>query len=271
MSDSVEPARLESSRVEPSEEELILHCYGEGADPTSLAARIAASPDAARRHAELLRLFAAIDGAEDSPAPAGLEEELWQRLRPQLDRARPLARVYRLADRGRRWLPAAAAAVLLLAIGYLAGRMAPEVAPPRAPAAVLSAEARQRLLAETLAEHLERSQRLFTELANLPPDDGGDLAAERQAARELLAESRLYRTAAQRGNREGVAALLAQMEPVLLDLANLPAEPSAADVEFLRRRIEAQGLLFKTRVASGLLERFLQPVPPPPSPPRPSV
>ena len=168
-----------------------------------------------------------------------------------------LAATHRFAARTRRFLPAAAAAVLLLAVGYLAGRLATDQQPARPP--VLSADARQRLLAETLAEHLERSQRLFTELANASPDETAALAGEQRAAQELLSANRLYRTAAERGGREGVAALLDEMEPVLLELAHLPAEPQAADLEFLRRRIDAQGLLFKTRVASELLTRSLRP------------
>jgi hypothetical protein len=168
-----------------------------------------------------------------------------------------LAAAHRFAARTRRFLPAAAAAVLLLAVGYLAGRLATDQQPARPP--VLSADARQRLLAETLAEHLERSQRLFTELANASPDETAALAGEQRAAQELLSANRLYRTAAERGGREGVAALLDEMEPVLLELAHLPAEPQAADLEFLRRRIDAQGLLFKTRVASELLTRSLRP------------
>ena len=53
--------------------------------------------------------------------------------------------------------------------------------------------------------------------------------------------------------------------PVLLELAHLPAEPQPADLEFLRRRIEAQGLLFKTRVAAELLTRSLLPDSAPPT------
>jgi hypothetical protein len=162
---------------------------------------------------------------------------------------------HRFPARARRWLPAAAA-LLLLALGYLAGRYVPQE--PPAPQA-LSVEARQRLLVETLAEHLERSQRLFTELANQGPEQSADLAGAQQSARELVAANRLYRTAAERGGRDGVAALLADMEPVLLELAHLPAQPQPADLEFLRQRIAAQGLLFKTRVASELLARSLEP------------
>ena len=169
--------------------------------------------------------------------------------------ANVLPAAHRFRARIRRYLPAAAAAVLLLAVGYVAGRLAPNVAP--APP-TLSADSRQRLLAETLAEHLERSQRLFTELTNASPEQTASLAGEQRAAEELLSANRLYRTAAENGGREGVAALLNEMEPVLLELAHLPAEPQPADLEFLRRRIDAQGLLFKTRVASELLTRSLR-------------
>ncbi|HET9768860.1 MAG TPA: hypothetical protein VFS60_18595 [Thermoanaerobaculia bacterium] len=168
-----------------------------------------------------------------------------------------LAAAHRFAARTRRFLPAAAAAVLLLAVGYLAGRLATDRQPARPP--TLSADARQRLLAETLAEHLERSQRLFTELANSSPEETAALGGEQRAAQELLSANRLYRTAAERGGREGVAALLDEMEPVLVELSHLPAEPEPADLEFLRRRIDAQGLLFKTRIASELLTRSLRP------------
>jgi hypothetical protein len=276
MSDRREPAAPAPDAAPLGDEELILYCYGEAPDPESVAARLAASPEATRRHAELLRLFAVVDDVPLEPPAAGWEEGLWRRLQPHLQaqpRPRPAAHLLSFVGR-HRWLPAAAAAGLLLALGFLAGRLAS----PRDPAtsALLTAEARQRILVETLAEHLERSQRLFTEIANAPAADAGTVAtagdgfaAERQAANELLAANRLYRTAAERGRHEGIAALLARMEPVLLDLANLPADPDAEDVAFLRQRIEDQGLLFKTRVASELLDRTLHPASTPR--PRPNV
>jgi hypothetical protein len=262
----------------PSDDDLVLYLFGEAPDPQAIAAWLAASPDVARRHAELVRLLATIDAVEPPPAPAGYEERLWRRLQPRL-RPSGFARLLAFPARGRRWLPAAAAAVLLLAVGYLAGRQAigdRATVPAPAPGP-LTAEARERILVETLGQHLERSQRLFTELSNAPPAAPADvaeaagedpLASERRAAGELLADNRLYRTAAEQGGRLGIAALLARMEPVLLDLANLPADPDPADVDLLRQRIEDQGLLFKTRVASELLDRTLRHAPTPPAPPR---
>ncbi len=226
--------------------------------PAATMASTASPPTPGAQHAS------AVATATTAPTITPSSSRGAQR-RSDLDLATPrtprpssvLAAAHRFTARTRRVLPAAAAAVLLLAVGYLAGRLATDRQPARP--AVLSADARQRLLAETLAEHLERSQRLFTELANSSPDETAALAGEQRAAQELLSANRLYRTAAERGGREGVAALLDEMEPVLLELAHLPAEPQAADLEFLRRRIDAQGLLFKTRVASELLTRSLRP------------
>ena len=250
---------------EPSDEELVLYHYGELPDRAALAARLEASPAAARRYDELRRVLAAAEEQWTVPAPEpGFESRLWAQLRPALEPRRGGVLVPAAGRFGaRRWVPAAAAALLLLAVGYLAGRLAPGAQP--APAPPLSAEARQRLLVGTLAEHLERSQRLFTELDNLPAGESAALAAEREAARELLADNRLYRSAAEHGGRDGIATLLADLEPVLLELAHLPAEPDAAEIAFLRRSIESRGLLFKTRVASALLHRTLESPPAPDS------
>jgi hypothetical protein len=246
------------------DEDLILYHYGEAPDAAAVEARLAASAEARRRYDELRRLLAAADQWTAPELPASWSDEVWNRLQPRLA-AEPrsgsaskrdgLASVtdsrHRFGQRARRWVPAAAAAALLLFVGYLAGRFAPREELPGRPQA-LSTEARQRILVETLAEHLERSQRVFTELTN------GELDGERQAARELLADNRLYRTAAERGGRDGIAALLADMEPVLLELAHLPDDPEPGEVDFLRQRIDSQGLLFKTRVASDLLQRSLR-------------
>ena len=268
---------------DPSDEDLILYHYGESPDAEAITATLARSAAAQQRYSELRALLAAADEWTPPELPASFERDVWQRLQPRLAAERGghaaattaaqtaavestapadarqsnvIPAAHRFRARVRRYLPAAAAAVLLLAVGYLAGRIAPNVAtaPP-----TLSADARQRLLAETLAEHLERSQRLFTELANSSSEETAAMAGERRTAAELLTANRLYRTAAERGGRDGVAALLDEMEPVLLELAHLPAEPQPADLEFLRRRIDTQNLLFKTRVASELLTRSLQP------------
>jgi len=51
-----------------------------------------------------------------------------------------------------------------------------------------------------------------------------------------------------------------ELERALLDIANSPGEVTPAQFEAIRKRIEAQGLLFKVRVVKqGLEERKASP------------
>jgi hypothetical protein len=117
----------------------------------------------------------------------------------------------------------------------------------------LPPEARDRILLATVAAHLERSERLLTEVSNGP---GGtvDLSAESAWARDLLDANRLYRQSARQAGRQRLAGLLDEIEPFLLDLAHAPAEPPAEEIEALRDRIASQALLFKVRIANDRLD-----------------
>src|SRR6185503_14633889 len=132
----------------PTDEDLVLYHYGESPDAEAITACLARSAEAQARYAELRALLAAAD--EWTPElPANFEEGLWQRLQPRLAAERdgapltptprddgrqsdlnaasaadPASRrvipaAHRFRARVRRVLPAAAAATLLLAVGYL--------------------------------------------------------------------------------------------------------------------------------------------------------
>jgi hypothetical protein len=106
-----------------------------------------------------------------------------------------------------------------------------------------------------VATHLERSERLLTELANAETDGAIDISAERRWAQDLLSANRLYRQITRRGGRPMLSSLLDDLEPFLLELAHSPTEIPAADLADLRARLEEQALLFKMRVVSRRLER----------------
>ena len=172
--------------------------------------------------------------------------EVWARLAPKLvpeERAgRRLSFPVRTRSQVLFW---AAAALVLLAVGFGLGRLWPRPA-------VLPQQARDRILLAMVASHLERSERLLTEVENAP--DSVDLSAERAWARDLLAANRLYRQSTRQAGRQRLASVLDELEPFLLDLAHAPDETPAEELAALRERIASQALLFKVRIASDRLE-----------------
>ena len=101
-----------------------------------------------------------------------------------------------------------------------------------------------------IGDHLDRSQILLTELVNASPGSI-DLRDERDRARDLLNENRLLRQTAARTGDPSHAALLDELERVLLDIANTGPSSSPADLEALQRRIGSEGLLFKVRIVDA--------------------
>ena len=63
-------------------------------------------------------------------------------------------------------------------------------------------------------------------------------------------------------NEPAVAAVLEEVERVLLDIVHQPPDATAADLEEIRRRIDSAALLFKVRVMSNELQYRLDQPPP---------
>jgi hypothetical protein len=159
----------------------------------------------------------------------------------------------------------AGAAASLIVVAFIAGRMWPRtalVAPP--PAAAIAADAgtaaagrdvSHRILLTAVADHLDRSERVLTDIMNAP--SRGDISTEQATA------SRLYRQDATEAGEPSVAGVLDEIERSLLEIVHSPSRISAADLEQIRRRIDAAALLFKVRVMSDeLRQRDAPPAPP---------
>ncbi len=185
-----------------------------------------------------------LDGLRDYPAPergAGYGGEVWTRLLPQLPKRR---------ERGWQawWLWAPAFAALLM-VAFLAGRWTKDKQQPLVETASISEKARERVLLLSLSDHLERSQIVLTELANASPGSD-DLAEERDRARELVGANRLLRETAVRLGDQKDAAVLEDLEHVLVEVANAPDQPSSSDTSRVQQRIAKNELLFKVRITS---------------------
>jgi hypothetical protein len=237
------------------DDDLILHLYGEHPRRDELARDLAADAALATRFAALARDLAPFDALEAPEPPADLEARTWAAVRPRLAAEPRRSRWSELFALPSVWRLAALAATLVAALAgaFWAGRRsAPAgetIADAVAPAAALSAEARERLLLASLAGHLESSGLLLTGLANAPAD--GTLAEERPWAEALLASNRLYRQAAERAGQRRVVALLDELEPLLLELAHRSEADPLSD---LQQALAQRDLLFKVRVVGGRLE-----------------
>jgi len=244
----------------PSEEELILYHYAEAGGPPRavVAEHLAACERCRARYRQIETVLAAADVIEPPALGDDFEAEVWRRLVPRLESAPPESFWQRLYNgmRASRVLAPAGAVVLvaILVVGaFLAGRFWPGGVRPQQGAQVqpVSAQSQDRILLVAVGDHLERSQMVLVELVNTNPQRTVDISAERRRAEDLVAPNRLYRLTAERAGETGVANLLDELERTLIEIAHSPSKLSSPEFEDLRRRVEAQGILFKVRVVDS--------------------
>jgi len=244
----------------PSEEELILYHYAEPGGPPrdALEQHLAGCEPCRARYGQLEAALAAADVVELPALREDFEAEVWRRLAPHLESAprESFWRRFSAGLRASRFLaPAGAAlAVAALVVGaFYAGRFWPSRQRPAQVVQVqpVSAESRDRILLVAVGDHLERSQMVLVELVNTNPQRTVDISAERERAEDLVAANRIYRLTAERAGEAGVANLLDELERTLIEIAHSPSKLSSPEFEDLRRRVEAQGILFKVRVVDS--------------------
>jgi hypothetical protein len=244
----------------PNEEDLILYHYAETGGPprAGLVEHLASCESCRARYQRLAAILGAADVVEPPRLGENFEAEVWRRLVPQLESAAPETFWQRLLGgfgASRILAPAGAVAlVAALVVGaFFAGRF--WASRPRTVQQIalqpVSAQSRDRILLVAVGDHLERSQMVLMELVNTRPQRLVDISAERERAEDLVAANRLYRLTAERAGEAGVANLLDELERTLIEIAHSPAKLSSPEFEDLRRRVEAQGIIFKVRVVDS--------------------
>ncbi|HEX6045270.1 MAG TPA: zf-HC2 domain-containing protein [Pyrinomonadaceae bacterium] len=114
---------------------------------------------------------------------------------------------------------------------------------------------------ETLtAMHFERSETLLRAFRNVrlnEPTTAEEVAYERKRAQQLVYQNMILRREADAAGDVQTASLLESLEPILLDIANLPDKPKAAAVRVIRERVERKNIVALLQVNSTALARAL--------------
>jgi hypothetical protein len=239
-----------------TEDDLILHYYGEldAAAAARAGDHLRGCADCHASFTTLQRVLAAVESAPPVDLGQGFERKVWARLQPELEpRRKGWLSWFVLSPARLAWV---AGIAILVASAFFAGRMSQRpLETTAADNGSVAADLRERILLSDLSTHLDRSQTMLIELVSADPSDQEDFASERTRAEELAADNRLYRQAALANGNTGLAAVLDDLEQVLVDVAASPDKVSADDLNDVRRRIEDKGLLLKVRVMSTEVQR----------------
>jgi hypothetical protein len=228
-----------------TEEQLVSHYYRDGAPPAA-AEHLVACAECRGQYETIRRVLELMNDASIPERPEQYGEKVWNSVRWKLGSSR----------RRSRWQSIAAVAAML-AFAFFAGYLwRPRTTPSSTiattqtvgPVAQQDPEAKNRVLLVVLGDHLDSSERVLLDFVNSDPSNPSQLVSQQKRAGELVSANRIYRaTATDRGD-DRVAELLADLEPVLMELANTNAQANPERIERLQKRIDEKGLLFKVRV-----------------------
>ncbi|PYS74154.1 MAG: hypothetical protein DMF69_02650 [Acidobacteria bacterium] len=115
--------------------------------------------------------------------------------------------------------------------------------------------------AETMtAIHLQKAELLLRSFRNVRTNKSGsvaDVSYEKKSAQQLVFQNMMLRREADAAGDAQVSSLLESLEPILLDIANLPAKPRRDDVRVIKDRVERKNIVPLLQVNSNALARAL--------------
>jgi Putative zinc-finger len=135
----------------------------------------------------------------------------------------------------------------------LAGSPKPRFAPiPELPVPVIGSREGAYFFDFETTRHLEKAHVLLRSFENASSSNAKDLAYDKQVSRELLLRNILLRREAEGAENAPAKSLLSSMEPLLLDIANLPARPAPGDLVLVKKRIRKSEIVVALQVYSTL-------------------
>ena len=108
--------------------------------------------------------------------------------------------------------------------------------------------------------HFEKSETLLLAFRNVRLDEPGsakEVGYERKRAQQLVLQNMMLRREADAAGDVQISSLLESLEPILIDIANLPDRPDDNAVRTIRQRVERKNIVPLLRVNSTALARAL--------------
>jgi hypothetical protein len=226
-----------------SDEELLEHCYGEGAG--AAGGHIESCAECAQAYAALQADLAGLHAVEPPARDAAYGEQVWHAIEPSLPVYGSPKRTWQRLGLWR-GLSFAAACALLVAAAFFAGRLW-EHRQPRITAAKAPPPPQQVVLV-LLGDHLDRSERLLVELKHTSADSTEMISPLRDEASTLLAANGMRRQDARRIGDPALATTLDQLNKLLGELAKPSGTLDPAAIARLQKEASADNLLFEVRV-----------------------
>ena len=110
------------------------------------------------------------------------------------------------------------------------------------------------------AMHLQKSELLLRAFRNVRVAKAGgpvEVAYEQKLAQQLIVRNMMLKREADAAGDIQVASLLENLEPILLDIANLPKRAGTDDVRVINERVERKNIVALLQVNSTVLARAL--------------
>ena len=126
---------------------------------------------------------------------------------------------------------------------------------PEMPERVRSADAQT-----MTAMHFEKSETLLRAFRNARLDEPGgaaEVSHERKRAQQLVVQNMMLRREADAAGDVQISSLLESLEPILIDISNLPTRPDKDTVRAIRERVERKNIVALLQVNSTALARAL--------------
>ena len=217
--------------------------------------KLASDPEWQSEYQELKATFEVFDDLPDQEPPREYFRNFYDRLQPKLENKSLLTKAIEWLMPGQQLRPAVAIAgfaATFVIVGLIISNVYLTNEPiPSRKETTIKISRTEGFLENATRQHLERTQMLLTDVANISSDE--DYYLEKvndslSASEMLLSDNRTYRLAAEKANDQDLVEVLNEIEVILMDLANMDEEMADYALPSIQKRIRKKNFLIKIEI-----------------------